>query len=96
MLRDRLHGTHIDVIITDVPYGKRTAWRSSIPSHEVSLRPIWHLLEAMLPILTVKAMVAVAADKRQKIAHDGFQRIERFRVGKRQVALLEPTRFSAA
>ena len=33
--------------------------------------------------------IAIAADKAQKIAHPGYARIERFRVGKRQIALLQ-------
>jgi len=91
-LRDKLHGTRVDVIITDVPYGWRSAWQFSAPAHEAPLGPIWQTLEALLPVLAVQSVVAVAADKRQKIAHEAYRRIERFRVGKRQVALLQPMR----
>ena len=41
-------------------------------------------------IVPLIAVVAIAADKAQQIAHPAYRRIQRFRLGKRQVALLRP------
>jgi hypothetical protein len=46
------------------------------------------MLTALLPLLAADAVVAVAADKGQTIAHEAYQRLDKFRVGKRQVAIL--------
>jgi hypothetical protein len=48
------------------------------------------LLAALQSVLTDGSIVAIAADKSQKVAHKDYRRVERFQVGKRQVALLEP------
>ncbi|WP_325176606.1 hypothetical protein [Paenibacillus alkalitolerans] len=38
-------------------------------------------------------MVAVAADKSQKLMHDKFRRREYFKAGKRHVGIFEPNYF---
>jgi hypothetical protein len=35
-------------------------------------------------------MLAVAADKQQKISHEKYQQLENLQIGKRQVVFLEP------
>jgi hypothetical protein len=46
------------------------------------------MLDALLPNLDPGTVLALAADKSQKIAHEGYRRLERFQIGKRQVTLL--------
>jgi hypothetical protein len=89
-LREKLAGREIGVVISDIPYGQRSAWQvpGAVPSSAAS--PVHQMLEALLPVLSSKAVVAIASDKRQKVSHEGYQRIERFQVGKRQVVLLTP------
>jgi tRNA G10 N-methylase Trm11 len=79
----------VDILFTDVPYGQHSQWRDSI-YHESS-NPLWSMLEALLEILSPSSIVAVASDKQQKAAHERFQRIEHFQIGKRQVVILRPT-----
>ena len=46
---------------------------------------------AHIVVIRVAALPSgVAADKAQRIAHDSYRRVDRFRLGKRQVALLQP------
>ena len=89
-LRRNLEGKKADVVITDVPYGQRSTWQVSDTGGGPSWSPVWQVLESLRPVLSSKAVLAVAADKKQKISHQDYQRIERFRVGKRQIVLLEP------
>jgi hypothetical protein len=51
------------------------------------------MLETLLSVVSPWTVVAIAADKGTRLAHEGYRRIERFRLGKRQVALLVPVRF---
>jgi 16S rRNA G966 N2-methylase RsmD len=84
-IQNELAGTHIDVIFTDVPYGKRSMWQSG----RASQTPMDRLLESLLPILSSDTIVAIACNKQQKARHERYRQIERFRVGKRQVFILQ-------
>jgi len=79
-------GLKIDIVLADVPYGWRTAWQEI--SNPGNRSPIWRMLEALRPALQPETVIAIAADKQQKIRHDSYQRLERFQVGKRQIVLL--------
>jgi 23S rRNA (guanine2535-N1)-methyltransferase len=85
-LREMLSPQSVDLVISDVPYGQLSSWQ---PAGQQAEPPLWQMLEALLPVLTPGAVVAIAADKAQKIAHPAYRRIERFQVGKRQVSLLQ-------
>jgi tRNA G10 N-methylase Trm11 len=81
-----LGGTAIDIVIADVPYGRDSAWQVASPA---DTPPLWRMLEALSACLSTSTVLAIAADKAQQIAHPAYRRIERFRLGKRQVALLQ-------
>lgn len=85
-IQTELEGTHIDIIFTDVPYGKRSTWQSDHPQQT----PMDRLLESILPILSSDTFVAIACDKQQKARHERYRQAERFRIGKRQVFVLQP------
>lgn len=51
---------------------------------------IWGLLDTMLGILKPGGLVAIASDKHQTTIHAGYERLVRFQVGKRRVAILRP------
>lgn len=85
-LAGELRGQAIDVVIADVPYGQRSHWQTG----DAAEAPAWQMLEVLLPFVSPESVVAVAADKRQKILHEGYRRVERFRLGTRQVVLLRP------
>jgi 23S rRNA (guanine2535-N1)-methyltransferase len=89
-LLQNLSGETIDLVLSDIPYGQMSAWeQTGIPGSKQE-SPLWQMLAALRPVLAAGALVAVAADKQQKIAHEHYQRVERFQIGKRQVSLLRP------
>jgi hypothetical protein len=78
-------GSKIDIVLSDVPYGVHSSWQETAdPGHE---NPVWKMLDALRPMLPPEAVIAIAADKRQKIQHDGYRRLERFQVGKRRIVV---------
>jgi hypothetical protein len=81
-----LEETAVDIVLTDVPYGRDARWQMPTKGREP---PLWQMLDALSAIVSERCVVAVAADKGQRIAHPEFRRIERFRLGKRQIALLQ-------
>ncbi len=89
-LKSALAGETIHLVISDVPYGRLSAWQPPEDKPLAGQDPIWHLLDALLPLLAKNAVVAIAADKAQKAAHPGFHRVDRFQVGRRRVTLLSP------
>ena len=82
-LREGLQNEAIDVVFTDVPYGDHSHWQATQAAD-----PARAMLEALLEFLSPKSLVAVASDKLQKIAHEKYQRLEKFQLGKRQVVIL--------
>jgi len=89
-LREGLAGTKVDVVISDIPYGWHSSWQIADASQASSLSPAWQMLEVLLPVLSWRSVVAIASDKRQKISHKGYRRLDRFQIGKRRVVLLQP------
>jgi SAM-dependent methyltransferase len=77
-----------DIVLTDVPYGWKTTWQSGDAVQDSDATPIWRLLESLSGLLGPLSLVAVAADKTQKIAHPAYNRRERFILGRRQVVIL--------
>jgi 23S rRNA G2445 N2-methylase RlmL len=76
----------VDFVITDVPYGDIVKWTND-SMHE---NPIEKLLENILKFLYPTSIVVVVADKKQVIKCANYKRLERIKVGKRQVVFLEP------
>lgn len=91
-LRLQLGGATPDLVIADVPYGQHSAWQGAhaAASPSTTAPPLWWMLEALRPLLTATTVVVIAADKAQRIEHAGYRRLERFQLGKRQIALLQP------
>jgi len=96
-LRNELSGEAIDLVISDIPYGWMTGWQGTganvlTPAVRTpgAQTPAAQLLAALHPLLPEGALAAIAADKSQKVAHEGFRRVERFQVGRRQIIFLQP------
>jgi 23S rRNA (guanine2535-N1)-methyltransferase len=83
-----LGDTRIDIVLTDVPYGQHSEWQDARIDPAES--PVKAMLTAIRSVLHTGSIVAVVADKQQKVAHDYYVRVERFQIGKRQVILLKP------
>jgi len=76
----------VDIVFTDAPYGKLSNWYDA---NDIS-NPLWTMLDALLGVLSRSSVVAIVSDKGQKVSHEGYQRLERFQVGKRRVIILKP------
>jgi 23S rRNA (guanine2535-N1)-methyltransferase len=75
-------GEMADIVITDLPYGQRTAWQGRVDREAPG--PEWQFLEALREIVTPLSIIAVTASKRQKLAHAAYERVEQFQIGKRR------------
>lgn len=72
-----------DLVITDVPYGEVAQWTSETDD------PIGMLLEHLEDRLSPESIVVIIADKKQKIFHDRYHRLEKLKIGKRQAVMLK-------
>ena len=69
--------------MTDLPYGQRTTWLATEASAGAA-NPGWQLLEALRAIVISTTVIAVTTNKQQQLAHDAYQRIEQWHIGKRK------------
>jgi hypothetical protein len=84
-----LAGLQVDVLIADLPYGRDSHWKG-LQEDQSSCSPLIQMLDALRAVLAPQTVVALSADKATKLAHPAYRRLGRFRLGKRQVALLRP------
>jgi 23S rRNA (guanine2535-N1)-methyltransferase len=89
MLSSGLEDAAVDIVFTDIPYGLHSHWLSSASAQDVA-DPLRSMLDALLAVLKPTSLVAIASDKRQKVVHEGYQRVEHFQLGKRRVTFLQP------
>jgi hypothetical protein len=82
-----LRGMVIDILLADVPYGWQAEWQGI--ELEDWKNPIWQMLEALMPVVSPRSVIAIVANKRQKIQHEGYRRLEWFQVGKRRIEILQ-------
>lgn len=81
-------GQAVDLVISDIPYGRMTGWLLPEDHRGPDPSPVWRFLEALQSMLRPGAVVAIAADKGQKIAHESYRRVDRFQIGKRHAVIL--------
>ena len=84
-LKKGLEDTAVDIVFTDIPYGQHSQWQEISDSN-----PPWSMLEALRQVLSLESIVAITSDKHQKVTHEGYKRLEKFQIGKRQVVILRP------
>ena len=80
----------VDIVLTDIPYGRLAGWGVDSLALVQGNDPIHQLLESLLPVLSTPSVVAVAAAKKDKVAHGRYTRLARFQVGARQIVILQP------
>ena len=83
-----LRGARIDIVLTDIPYGRLVGWGAGSLALVHGEDPVHQLLESLLPVLSDNAVLAVAAAKKDKFAHGSYSRLTRLQVGARQIAVL--------
>lgn len=72
-----------DLVITDVPYGEVAQWSSEVDD------PIGGMLEHLRERLSPESIVVIVADKKQRIDHAQYQRLEKLKIGKRVAVILK-------
>lgn len=87
-LLDGLAGQAVDLIFSDIPYGQMTNWKQAGEDDPSGSLPLDRMLDALLPCITTRTILAIASDKRQKPGHPGYRRLRQMKVGKRLVTLL--------
>lgn len=85
---ENIQARSVDIVFTDVPYGQHSHWHDS-DSREL-LNPVWLMLNALTDVLSSSSILAIVSDKQQKVAHESYQRVEQFQIGKRRVVILKP------
>ena len=81
---------HLDVVIADIPYGSHSFWHLDSMTDSPHQDVVWHMLQSLSHVLSPQSVVAICADKGQKVAHERYRRLERFQVGKRRIVILQP------
>lgn len=76
----------IDIVITDLPYGDIVSWVNASNENEAVLK----LLDNLFPKLSTNAVVAITSTKKTSINHNNYKRVDHFKIGKRQVVILQP------
>jgi tRNA G10 N-methylase Trm11 len=76
----------IDIVISDIPYGKLTNWQNDVNSD-----PTQKFLDNIKSIISPKSIVAISLDKKQGISYIGYTKIDTFKIGKRKVLFLSPS-----
>jgi 23S rRNA G2445 N2-methylase RlmL len=74
----------VDLIISDLPYGQQSTWITA-DQPDAPSNPAWQLLDTLQVIASPSTIIALTSNKQQKIAHDGYQRVEQFQIGKRRI-----------
>jgi 23S rRNA G2445 N2-methylase RlmL len=80
----------VDVVMADVPYGEISDWQGSLQTLDSPDGAVFQLLDALLRILAPEAVVAIVSPKKVAAAHPGYERLRRFKIGKRMVTYLSP------
>jgi SAM-dependent methyltransferase len=78
----------LDVVMTDIPYGRCAEWDIPTSLRSSQQSPLWHLLEALVRVVSHRTIVAIATDKAQRCDHAGYQQVGQFQIGKRRVFVL--------
>jgi hypothetical protein len=86
-VHSQLQGLQVDIVFTDVPYGQHSQWQRQFTRAQ---SPMWAMLDALRDVLVPTSLVAVVSDKQQKGSHEGYRRVQRFQIGKRQIVILRP------
>lgn len=88
-LQNHFHKPDRNLVITDIPYGRISTWKTSGASQDLDQEPAWVLLERLRRVLLPGAIIAVASAKEQKIRHASYTPAGKMRsVGKRLVTFL--------
>jgi hypothetical protein len=80
----------VDVAMVDVPYGELSDWQGTLRTLATREDAISRMLDSLLGVLSPGAVVAIVSPKRETVAHPGYARRKRLKIGKRMVTYLSP------
>jgi hypothetical protein len=89
-LKPALESEAIDIVFTDVPYGRHSEWQTQTPRTVPGTGFARLMLESLRAVVSGRTVVAVAADKTQEVVHPEYERLQRLKVGRRQIVILRP------
>lgn len=84
----RMGAKAVDLVIADVPYGWSSSWQTPVPPQD-DLPTGWRMLESLRSILGPASVAAIIADKGQKFGHEDYRRLDKFRIGRRQIWIFQ-------
>ncbi len=87
-ISEQIKPKSVDIVFTDVPYGQHTHWQDA--DLNPLINPLGLMLDSLLSVLSESAIIAIASDKKQKVLHKDYERIEQFQIGKRRIVILKP------
>ena len=75
----------IDLIITDVPYGKLAQWQGA----KEDINPAQQFLNNIKKSISPKALIVMSINKKQEVTYEGYSKIKSFKIGTRKVLFLQ-------
>jgi 23S rRNA (guanine2535-N1)-methyltransferase len=87
-LAPHLQRQAIDLVFSDVPYGRHSSWQQAEEASGTS--PLSQMMGALRPFLRAGSLAAIILDKGQRFSQEGYRQVEKFQIGKRRVVLLKP------
>jgi len=86
-----LRGLRPEIVISDLPYESTVHWHSLDGAIIDSLTATAQMLSALHSLLAPSAIVALATEKGQKVAHANYERLRQMTIGKRRITWLKPS-----
>lgn len=77
---------NIDLVITDLPYGKLTNWSGVKSNNNLPSQ----FIKNIKPLLNRNSVLAISFNKQQEVDHIGYKKLKGFKIGTRKVLLLTP------
>jgi hypothetical protein len=87
-IRAALGGYPADLVISDLPYGLKSAWQASAPG-ETPEDPIRAMLATLAQVLAPQAVLAIITTRQNKVAHPGYTQVGKLKLGLRVVTFLK-------
>lgn len=83
-----LEGRRVDIVLTDIPYGATTSWAGADVGEAATM--VARMLSALRPTLATGAVVVTVTPRGVRPEAHDYQRVERFRVGRREALFWQP------
>jgi hypothetical protein len=78
-----------DVVVTDLPYGRQSAWSSSGAGDASPSAPVPSILDALSRVTADHCVLALATERRQHVDHPAYERVRQLKIGGRRITWLQ-------